>query len=146
MKSKLKLSVIVLLVAFLSNCSSDDSSSSISNQTLQGKVVGENFTASGGKAFLSGDNISVNITNMSADCTSSIFDYDLYVSTTITPEVGTYNDVNVVFHSDGEIPLNYLSSTVEVTAISNAEITVKILADSSSEDTIEGVFTVPICD
>ncbi|CAH8284659.1 hypothetical protein EV196_101237 [Mariniflexile fucanivorans] len=100
----------------------------------------------GGKAYTSGDDLSVNITNETADCSSTIFDYDLYVSTYVTPEVGTYNNVNVIFHSGDETPYNYLSGTVEVTAISDTEITVKILAESSSEKTVEGVFTVPICD
>lgn len=143
MKNKLKLLITLFLFVFLNNCSSSDDS--ISNQTLQGEVFGENFTASGGKAFTSEEQLSVNITNISADCSSTIFDYDLYVTTYVTPELGTYNNINVIFQSDGETPLNYLSSTVEVTAINDEEITVKILAESSSEDSVEGVFTVPIC-
>lgn len=139
--------MLIMLFVFAISCSSDDDgSSNISNQALQGKVFGESFIATGGKAFSSGDNLSVNITNVSADCSSTVFDYNLYVSTSITPEVGTYNNVNVAFLSDVEIPFNYLSSTVEVTAISDEQITVKISADSSSDNTVEGVFTVSICD
>ena len=146
MKKAPKLFMLIALSIFTIGCSSDDDSKSISNQTLQGSVFGESFTAVGGKAYTSGDDLSVNITNETADCSSTIFDYDLYVSTYVTPEVGTYNNVNVIFHSGDETPYNYLSGTVEVTAISDTEITVKILAESSSEKTVEGVFTVPICD
>ena len=146
MKNNLKLLTVLFLFALMS-CSSDDSNSNkISNQTLQGKVFGEDFTAVGGKAFTSGDNISVNITNEVVGCDETIIDYDLYISTYVTPKVGVYESINVVFQKDGEIPLNFFGGTVEVTALTDDEITVKILADSSSDKMIEGTFTVPVCD
>ena len=104
MKS-LKLFMLFALCVFAFSCSSDDSdSNNISDQTLQGKVFGENFIAAGGKAFSSGERLSINITNIAADCSSTIFDYDLYISTYITPELGTYNNTNVVLQfSDSNI-------------------------------------------
>jgi len=93
--------MLFVLFVFAMSCSSDDDSNSNSNATLQGKVYGSNFVAAGGKAFADGDNLSVNITNISADCSSNIFDYDLSVSTYITPEVGIYNDINIVFNAEG---------------------------------------------
>lgn len=129
------------------SCSDDDDNSgdNISNQILQGQVFGNDFTALGGKAFDSGEDISVNITNIVADCESSVLDYDLEISTYVTPEVGVYEGINVVFNKEGEAPYNYLDATVEVTSLNDTEITVKIKADSSSDKTVEGTFTVPYC-
>ncbi len=128
------------------SCSDDDNSGdNISNQILQGQVFGNDFTALGGKAFDSGEDISVNITNIAADCESSVLDYDLEISTYVRPEVGVYEGINVIFNKDGEPPYNYLGATVEVTSLTDNEITVKIKADSSSDKTIEGTFTVPYC-
>ncbi|WP_405292518.1 hypothetical protein [Algibacter sp. Ld11] len=147
MKTYFKIS-LTLLISLMISCSGDDNSNSednISNQILQGQVFGNDFTALGGKAFDSGEDISVNITNIAADCESSVLDYDLEISTYVTPEVGVYEGINVVFNKDGEAPLNYLDSIVEVTSLTDTEITVKIKAVSSSENTIEGIFTVPYC-
>ncbi len=129
------------------SCSDDDDNSgdNISNQILQGQVFGNDFTALGGKAFDSGEDISVNITNIVADCESSVLNYDLEISTYATPEVGVYEGINVVFNKEGEAPYNYLDATVEVTSLTETEITVKIKADSSSDKTVEGTFTVPYC-
>ena len=146
MKTYFKIS-LTLLISLMISCSDDDDNSgdNISNQILQGQVFGNDFTALGGKAFDSGEDISVNITNIAADCESSVLDYDLEISTYVTPEVGVYEGINVVFNKDGETPYNYLYATVEVTSLTETEITVKIKADSSSDKTVEGTFTVPYC-
>ncbi|MEL0652815.1 hypothetical protein V6246_15445 [Algibacter sp. TI.3.09] len=146
MKTYFKIS-LTLLISLMISCSDDDDNSgdNISNQILQGQVFGNDFTALGGKAFDSGEDISVNITNIAADCESSVLDYDLEISTYVTPEVGVYEGINVIFNKDGEAPYNYLAATVEVTSLTETEITVKIKADSSSDKTVEGTFTVPYC-
>lgn len=145
MKNILKVSVFVISI-FLASCSSDDdNSSNISGSNLSGTVYGDSFTAVGGKAFDSGDEISINITNVSADCNSSIFDYNLYISTSVLLEEGTYTNTNVVFHKEGETPFNYFGGTVIIEEITETTITVKIKAESNSEDTIEGTFTVDYC-
>lgn len=139
---------LVLFISLIVSCSSDDDNineNNIANQTLQGTVFGNDFTALVGKAFDSGDDISVNITNIVADCDSSVLDYDLEISTYVTAEVGVYEGINVVFNKDGETPHNYLSGTVEVTSLTETEITVKIKADSSDNNNIEGSVTVPYC-
>ena len=146
MKTYFKIA-LTLLITLMISCSDDDDNSgdNISNQILQGQVFGNDFTALGGKAFDSGEDISVNITNIAADCESSVLDYDLEISTYVRPEVGVYEGINVIFNKDGEPPYNYLGATVEVTSLTDNEITVKIKADSSSDKTIEGTFTVPYC-
>ena len=147
MKKSPKLFMLLLLFAFVINCSTNDDTDSdnISNQTLQGNVFGTDFMAVGGKAFASGDDLSINITDINADCSSLIYDYNLYMSTYVPLEIGIY-DVNVVFNIEDELPHNYTKGTVEVTAISDTEVTVKILANSSANNSVEGTFTVPICD
>ena len=147
MHSILKLSALIIFV-FLASCSTeDDNNSDISNSNLSGTVFGESFTSQGGKAFNSGDNISINITNINANCTSTVLDYDLYVSTTVLFEVGTYNNVNVVFHKDDETnPLNVLQSTVIIEEITATSITVKIKSEADfSDNSVAGTFTVDYC-
>lgn len=145
MKRILKLSILVMSI-LLASCSGEDTTTtSISNNNLSGTISGEGFAAAGGKAFNSGDDVSINITNADLDCNSIIFDYDLYISTTVPLTVGTYTNTNVVFHRDGETPLNYLNGTVIIEDITDNSITVKIKANSSSENTVEGRFSVDYC-
>lgn len=128
------------------SCSDDsDNVGSTLNSPLKGIVFGENFEAKGGRVFISGDDLSINITNVAVDCSSDIFDYILYVSTTVDNKTGTTNKANVVFGKKGETPLNVLQSTVIIEFITESEIVVKIKASSSGNDIIEGIFTVPFC-
>ncbi|MDE0536167.1 hypothetical protein [Tenacibaculum sp. L6] len=144
---KISYAFLVCLTLTLVSCSdSDNDPAGIANTKLSGKVFGTSFTAEGGQSFTSGDNeISVHITNIQADCSSDIFDYELEVSTYVKPEVGTYNDINVVFNKKGVTPLNYFQGIVEVVKITDNEVTVKIKANSTSDNSVEGVFTVPFC-
>ena len=146
MKNVIKLAAIVLAVVFV-GCSDSDSDNlgGIANTPLKGKVHGTSFVAQGGKAFVSGNNLSINITNVTADCNSSILDYTLYVSTDVESKVGITTKANVVFNKKGETPLNKLNSTVTVEKLTSTEVTVKIKADSTGDNTVEGTYTVPFC-
>lgn len=146
MKNVIKFIAVVVVFAFVA-CSDSDSENlgGISNTPLEGKVFGTSFKATGGKAFSSGNQVSVNITNVVADCNSTIFDYDLYISTTVDNGVGSSNKTNVVFNKKGETPLNVIQSTVTVESITLEEVKIKIKSNSSSNNTIEGTFTVPFC-
>lgn len=149
MKKILKISYafLVCLTLVMVGCSdSDNDPSGIANTTLSGKVFGTSFTAKGGQVFMSGNNeLSVHITNIQADCSSDIFDYELEVSTYVKAELGTYNNINVIFNKNGATPLNYLQGIVEVVRITNNEVTVKIKANSTSDNSVEGFFTLPFC-
>ena len=144
---RISYAVLVCLTLVMSSCSdSDNDPAGIANTKLSGKIYGTNFTAEGGKAFMSGNNeISVHITNIQADCSSDIFDYELEISTHVKAELGTYNNVNVVFNKKGANPLNYLQGIAEVVRFTNSELTLKIKANSSADNSIEGFFTVPVC-
>jgi len=138
--------MLFALCIFAFSCSSDDSDNT-SNNTIKGEIYGSSFTAAGGQAFASGDNLSVNITNVSADCSLDIINYDLYITTIVTPEVSTNNNAEVFFYAIGESVYELSGATVEVVAISDDEITVSISANSNlSDNNLEGTFTVPICD
>ena len=69
----------------------------------------------------------------------------MYVSTSVAFEEGATSDANVVLWKDGETPLNILGSTVVVDEITPTTITVSIQAESDSDDTVEGQFTVDYC-
>ena len=149
---KMKLIYIAILFVALVSCSDDDQGTDdsgdfiISSQNLQGNVFGTTFLAAGGKSFASGDEnqISINITNVVANCSDNISDFDLYLSAIVTAEVGQYT-TNVSFHSEDEFPLNYFAGTVEVVDITETQVSVKVLAESSSENTVEGAYTIPLC-
>lgn len=145
---KISYAVLVCLTLVMSSCSdSDNDSSGIANTKLSGKIYGTNFIAEGGKAFMTGNNeLSVHITNIQADCSSDVLNYELEVSTYVKAELGTYNNVNVVFNKKGANPLNYLQGVVEVVRFTNSELTLKIKANSSTDNTVEGFFTVPFCE
>lgn len=147
MKNINKLLIALVLLLFLGCSGDDDSSGKISDRVLSGTVLDNSFTAVGGKAFDSNDEISLNITNIAADCEADELDFDLEVSTYIPypAEVGTYKEHNVIFNKQGEIPMNCLFSTVIVTSVSDTSISVKIKADCSSENYVEGTFTIPYC-
>jgi len=155
MKNVIKFIAMAIIFTFVacSDSSDDNIAETIPNTTLAGTVFNTNFVATGGKAFLIGtqmtgdqssdSQISINITNVEADCNSSIFNYDLYISTTVENKVGT-SSTNVAFSKDGETPMNVLQGTVVVESITETQIVVKIKA-STSGSAIEGAFTVPFC-
>ncbi|CAM1359408.1 conserved exported hypothetical protein [Tenacibaculum sediminilitoris] len=147
MKKIFKISYVVLvgLTLMISSCSDNDLSG-IANTKLSGEVFGTNFSAKGGKSFMSGNNeLSVHITNIEANCNSDIFDYELEISTNIKAELGVYNNVNVVFNKKGVAPLNYLAGSVEVVRFTSKELTLKIKAAANANNIVEGFFTVPFC-
>lgn len=145
---KISYAVLMCLTLVMSSCSdSDNDPEGIANTKLSGKVLGTSFTAKGGKAFMSGNNeLSVNVTNIQADCTSDVLNYELKITIYVKAELGTYNNVNVVFNKKGANPLNYLQGAVEVVRLTSNEVTLKIKANSSSDNSIEGFFTVPFCE
>ncbi len=47
---------------------------------------------------MSGNNeLSVHITNIQADCSSDVLNYELRIATYVKAELGVYDNVNVVF-------------------------------------------------
>lgn len=148
--SNLKITFAIVALISLS-CSKNDNSAnntpstpSISNQPLSGTVFNDNFTAIDGKAFKSDENVSINITNVIAGCSSDVTKYELYLWTQVLSSVGEYS-ANVAFGKKGETPLNYFDAKVEVTKLSETEITVKILANQSAMHSVEGTITIPYC-
>ncbi|TCI93063.1 hypothetical protein [Tenacibaculum sp. M341] len=146
MKNIFKITCLFLLVCFVA-CSDDENvGGTVSNEPLKGSVFGETFVALGGKAFDSGENVSINITNeVTAVCSSSVLDYNLYISATVPAKVGVYENTNVSFHKEGETPLNVLQSTVEITSVTDSQIMVKVKSNSSSDNVVDGLFTVAYC-
>ena len=149
MKKILKNSYVILgcLMLVLTGCSDNDyDSTGIANKKLEGMISGISFSAKGGQSFTTGDGkVSVHITNISAGCNSDVLNYELEISTLIKPELGIYTDVFVALTKKGNTPVNILG-TVEVVKFLNNELTVKIKADSSADNFIEGFFTVPFCE
>lgn len=149
--NKILKTAIILLSILLSNCSDNKvnivtSTEDITDENLSGTVYGESFTAMGGKAFdIGDDSVSINITNVSGGCDSLISEYDLYISTTFSLQLGTYKGLNIIFHKDGETSLNFFGTILEVSSFTDTTITVKIKIESGTENNIEGSFTLDYC-
>ncbi len=157
MKNFLRLSLVTLMLILFVNCSDDDSETSgsggsgsnISNQVLSGIVFDEPFEAAGGKAWNDGEEINIAITNQNAGCESNIFDYEYEIGTWVPKKIGIHT-TTIVFNKQGSTPMNFLNSEVEVVAVSDSEITIKLKQSGTSilseeKHDVEGKFTIPIC-
>lgn len=139
-------------------CSKDDDNAteSIKNQNLTGTVQSKAFTFIGGKAFETTTfddepGLSLNLTNVAADCTDAVFDFDLRISAVVPNKIGVYNNINIVDQDGNDVPFNNLDETVEITALSSTEVSGKMKvsrAESSiaEESVFEGTFTLLICE
>lgn len=153
-----KLLFLVVVGLLCIGCSKDDdtSSDSIKNQNLTGIVQGKAFTFVGGKAFETTTfddepGLSLNLTNVSANCDDAVFDFELRISAIVPSQIGVYTNINIVDQDGNDVPFNNLDETVEITALSSTEISGKMKVSRSessiAEETIfEGTFTLPICE
>ncbi len=149
--------VLSFFIIFYSCSSSDDNNGGgdVKDQVLTGTVEGKPFTYKGGQAFYTtlGDEelISINLTNESADCSSDIFNFGLRISAWVPRNVGVFSDITIVTQDGNNTPFNHLGETVEITALSDTEVSGKIkLNDPASgifpENIFEGTFTMPLCE
>ncbi len=156
MKKFFAICFISLSVLSCSTDSTDDDSSSVSDEVLTGTVEGQAFTFEGGMAF-SSTNFSdeevyvLNLTNEEVGCEKNLFDYGLRISVTVLKEVGVQNEVNIVTQDGDNTPFNSLQESIEITMISDTEISGKMSLNKSEstispESIFEGTFTIPICD
>ncbi|WP_157486459.1 hypothetical protein [Maribacter forsetii] len=152
-----KILSITMLCIFLVSCSNDEDSGEIgiSDQPLTGILQGESFTFVDGKSFdtITFDDeeaLNINLTNVSATCEDFIGDFDLRISFTVPVGVGVYTDINIVDIKNDETPFNNLDRTVEITSLTETEVSGKLKLERNSNDiaegsSFEGSFTVPIC-
>ncbi|GAB1857530.1 hypothetical protein MHTCC0001_23660 [Flavobacteriaceae bacterium MHTCC 0001] len=155
-----KILLVLSIALTVFNCSSsdeDNSGGAISDQILTGTVEGRAFTFKGGKAFITTnfedeEAISLNLTNVEVGCETFVGDYDLSISAIVPNQVGMHQDINIVTHQDGESPFNHLGQVLEITAISNTEVSGKMRLNFPSNDDFfkesifEGTFTLTICE
>ncbi|MBD1259397.1 hypothetical protein HZY62_02260 [Maribacter polysiphoniae] len=153
-----KIVLLLLLTAVTLGCSKDNDNDSegIKDEVLTGTVQGKPFTFKGGKAFNTTTfddepGISLNITNVIADCDDSIFDFELRISAVVPNRVGVFKDINIVDQDGDDIPFNNIDNTVEIIALSATEVKGKMklnrAASSIAEESVfEGSFTLPICE
>jgi len=152
------LFIISLFIVTIFSCSkSDDESISIKDQILTGTVEGKPFTFVAGKAFydISFDDeeqVSINLTNVVVDCDDYVGDYILSIRARVPRQVGVFDDINIVTLDKGGdgIPFNNLNETVEITSLSETEISgnMKLRNEASSispESIFEGSFTMSLC-
>ena len=153
-----KIVFLILLSIVILGCSKDNESDSegIKDQVLTGIVQGKPFTFKGGKAISTTTyddepGISLNITNVIANCDDAVFDFELRISAVVPNKLGVFNDINIVDQDGDDIPFNNLDNTVEITALSATEVSGKMKlnrAESSiaEKSDFEGTFTLTICE
>ena len=153
-----KILVLFLLSIIIIGCSKDGESDSgdIKDQVLTGIVQGKPFTFKGGKSFGTTTfddepGISLNLTNVTANCDAAVFDFELRINAVVPNKVGVFNDINIVDQDGDDIPFNNLDKTVEITSLSATEVSGKMKLNRpetsiAEESVFEGTFTLTICE
>lgn len=153
-----KILLLFLLSIFIIGCSKDDENDSgdIKDQVLTGIVQGKPFIFKGGKAFGTTTfddepGISLNLTNVTANCDAAVFDFELRINAVVPRKVGVFNDINIVDQDGDDLPFNNLDKTVEITSLSATEISGKMKLNRpetsiAEESVFEGAFTLTICE
>jgi len=148
-----KFGLICFVLLSIYSCSKDEGRE-VKDKVLTGTVEGKAFTFKGGKAFITifnnQEKVSVNLTNVAADCSSNVFDFELEIRTIVPREIGVFTTINIATQDGNNTPFNHLNQTVEITALSDTQISgkMKLYKKESSlagESIFEGTFTIPLC-
>ncbi|MFV0565062.1 MAG: hypothetical protein ACK5NB_04420 [Flavobacteriaceae bacterium] len=152
-----KLSLLFLLTfSILFYACSNDDDVKISDANLSGTVEGVDFSFSDGFCFTSDNSVDnktyldIFLANAEISC-SKFYDYEfarVHVFGEIPVAVGTYTSgFTVAFGNEGVTGINLISgSTLIITEITDTYVTGKLKANSSSNNKVEGSFTVYFCD
>lgn len=141
----------LFLTVLLSSCSSDEDSTTtdttgLSNNPVSGKLYGNNFTLVGSRGSVSGEFITLELSAQSVGCDGSIESFP--ISVYAPSAVGTYTTgVSVTFEDTNSSDFVSVSGgiTVEIQSI-GATIVGRVKAASiSTDNNINGKFTVPVC-
>lgn len=152
----LKFPSFILAVILMAACSKS-SDEGVSDKALTGTVAGQSFTFKGGKADYNSESekeeglIWLHLTNVVVGCESDVLAYDLSISARVSNIVGEQNYINIITNSDEETPFNSLGNSIEITNVSDTEISgkMKLTLEESTivkESIFEGSFTLPICE
>jgi hypothetical protein len=132
----------IFVLTFIS-CSNDDD---ITDANLSGTVLGESFAASGGNAFTVNNTLSIQISNISANCDSEIALHDYFLSFEVPKGTGPFIDIELEFAGNDKSVVEYSDAAIIITAIKSASITGKIVANFNADNKVEGTFEVPLCE
>jgi hypothetical protein len=159
MKRLIYLNLLMFALVFTS-CSTDEDSGNggsegeISDAPLTGKLFGQDFEVNGSRADYTVDfgeeRITVQLSNEDIGCETGQFSGQFPISISTPPEEGYTTDVYVIFSDPDSDDFVSVSGDleIEVTSLSDTEITAKIRASTISsepENHIEGKFTASIC-
>jgi hypothetical protein len=118
----------------------------LSNNPVSGKLYGNNFTLVGSRGSVSGEFITLELSAQSVGCDGSIESFP--ISVYAPSAVGTYTTgVSVTFEDTNSSDFVSVSGgiTVEIQSI-GATIVGRVKAASiSTDNNINGKFTVPVC-
>ena len=156
-----KFFIFFTALVICTSCSSDDENDNdggeevVSDAPLTGTLQGEAFTVAGGIAFDTSTfddepAISINLTNVAAGCDDDLFDFGLRISAIVPNAVGVYTNINIVDQAGDGSPFNNPDQTVEITALSNTEISGRLSLSRETSNVeegsnFEGTFTIPVC-
>jgi len=157
------LLVLVMLTSLAISCSDDDESGpsyNFEDQNLQGKIDGEDFILGDGRgeiSFFEDDQLSIDLYHSdepedACDVLNSDFVYAFF---TIPDEVGIYElfldlenfegQTVTLFNPDGTLNNIATEGAVELTSITDTEVSGRIDARMDDDNFINGNFTVEFC-
>ena len=141
---------ILFLVTLFSSCSSTEDETEdnggLSNNPVSGTLYGNAFTLVGSRGSVSGELITIELSAQSVGCDGTFEDFPISI---YTPNaVGTYTtNVSVSFEDPNSSDFVSVSGgiTVEIQSIGNTIVGRVKAASVSTDNTINGKFTVPVC-
>ena len=139
------LYTIFIALIFVS-CSSDGSINYIAESTLTGKVFGENFTAVNGYAeHTEGVFVKVVLTSNTVNCHANMESVPLYLTVAVPDRIGYHQNVMAIFGKSGNEPVTEFDALVEIVKIDDDQLIARIRSENTSENNVEGTFTIPVC-
>ena len=142
---------VFFLTTLLFSCSSteetdDNSTSGLSNNPVSGTVYESSFALGGGRANVATDYVTIELSSQSIGCDDSSSDFPITVY--VPNAVGTYTtDVSVTFEDPNTDDFVSVSGgvIVEIQSIGTS-IVGRVKATSiSTDNSINGKFTIPVC-
>lgn len=140
------LSLVFCLLFICISCSDDGTFNTLSEETLSGNVFGESFIGVQGRAHVTTDEfIEIILTSGNFDCNAAIETAPLYLSIAVPDRIGFHKNVIAIFGKTGEEPVSELNALVEITAVSDLQVSGKLRSVGSSSNNVEGSFQASVC-
>ncbi|WP_340199704.1 hypothetical protein [Ascidiimonas sp. W6] len=143
---QITLLTLILGMLLTLSCSNDNGFNTLSDETLNGNVFGEDFIASNGNAILTrGEFIAITLSVSTLSCNGASEATPLYVTIAVPDRVGFHKNVLAIFGKSGHEPVTELDALVEIIEVNETQVVGKIRSKNNKDNRVEGSFAVTIC-